>query len=91
MTPFSIVVVSNQSQPQYLDLALSSGAKDFLVKPVDFAVLENTLKKQLDARGNEYSILRGNTFSDGIDITSGDGIAGQNIKTAAQLPEEQGG
>jgi DNA-binding response OmpR family regulator len=43
-----IVLISGHAQPRYRNLALSLGADDFLVKPVDFDVLEDCLKKNIN-------------------------------------------
>ncbi len=44
-----ILLVSGFSQQQFRDDALSHGAAEFLVKPVDFDLLEKSLKKLLYA------------------------------------------
>lgn len=41
-----IIVISGFSQPRFRSLSKASGANDFFVKPVDFDLLENTLKKK---------------------------------------------
>jgi DNA-binding response OmpR family regulator len=46
-----IVLISGHAQPRYRNLALSLGADDFLVKPVDFDVLEDCLKKNINRGG----------------------------------------
>jgi CheY-like chemotaxis protein len=40
-----IVLISGHAQPRFRNLALSLGAEDFLVKPVDFDLLEDCLEK----------------------------------------------
>jgi CheY-like chemotaxis protein len=46
-----IVLISGHSQPRYRELAMSQGADDFLVKPVDFDLLEDCLKRNI---GRDY-------------------------------------
>lgn len=46
-----IVLISGHAQPRYRNLALSLGADDFLVKPVDFDLLEDCLKKNINKGG----------------------------------------
>ena len=43
-----IVLISGHSQPRYREQAMAQGADDFLVKPVDFELLEDCLKKNID-------------------------------------------
>lgn len=43
-----IVLLSGHAQPRFRSLALSLGADDFLVKPVDFDLLEACLKKNIN-------------------------------------------
>jgi CheY-like chemotaxis protein len=43
-----IVLISGHSQPRYRDLAFSLGADDFLVKPVDFDLLEDCLQRNIN-------------------------------------------
>jgi DNA-binding response OmpR family regulator len=43
-----IIVLSGFSQPQFKSLSMAVGADGFLVKPVDFDVLENYLKKNIE-------------------------------------------
>lgn len=47
-TPF--ILLSGHSQKTYRQKALSLGADDFLVKPVDFDMLENSLKKNIKTK-----------------------------------------
>lgn len=47
-----IILLSGHAQPRYRNLALSLGAAEFLVKPVDFDVLEDCLKKNINRGGN---------------------------------------
>lgn len=42
-----IVMLSGHAHPRFRNLALSLGAADFLVKPVDFDLLEACLKKNI--------------------------------------------
>ena len=46
-----IVLLSGHAQPRFRNLALALGADDFLVKPVDFDLLEECLKKNIDGDG----------------------------------------
>ncbi|MET0751912.1 MAG: response regulator [Pyrinomonadaceae bacterium] len=46
-----IVLLSGHSQPRFRNLALSLGANDFLVKPVDFDLLEASLEKNIKRDG----------------------------------------
>jgi DNA-binding response OmpR family regulator len=46
-----IVLLSGHAQPRFRNLALSLGADDFLVKPVDFDLLEDCLKKNINRDG----------------------------------------
>lgn len=39
-----IIVISGFSQPLFKDLSMAAGANDFLVKPLDFDLLENHIK-----------------------------------------------
>ena len=50
-----IVMLSGYSQPRYRALALSHGASDFLVKPVDFDLLEDCLKRNIKKGDREKS------------------------------------
>src|SRR5215213_8833755 len=43
-----IIVISGFSQPQFKSLALAVGADGFLVKPLDFDLLEDYLKKNIE-------------------------------------------
>lgn len=43
-----IVLISGHSQPHYREMAFSLGADDFLVKPVDFDLLEDCLKRNIN-------------------------------------------
>jgi CheY-like chemotaxis protein len=43
-----IVLISGHSQPRYREQAFSNGADDFLVKPVDFDLLEDCLKRNIN-------------------------------------------
>ncbi|MGC2235720.1 MAG: response regulator [Pyrinomonadaceae bacterium] len=46
-----IVLLSGHAQPRFRNLALSLGADDFLVKPVDFDLLEVCLEKNIKRDG----------------------------------------
>lgn len=43
-----IILISGHAQPRFRKLALSLGADDFLVKPVDFDLLEDCLKRNIN-------------------------------------------
>ena len=43
IAPVPVIVLSGFSKPEYRDAAISQGAADFLVKPVDFDTLEQYL------------------------------------------------
>ena len=43
-----IVVISGFSMPHFKNLSIDAGANDFLVKPLDFDVLENYLKRLIE-------------------------------------------
>lgn len=47
-----IVLLSGHAQPRFRNLALALGADDFLVKPVDFDLLEASLEKNIKRDGN---------------------------------------
>jgi len=47
-----IIMLSGHAQPRFRNLALALGADDFLVKPVDFDLLEDCLKKNISRDGN---------------------------------------
>ncbi len=47
LTNTPIVLISGFAQPSYQNLALLSGANDYLIKPVDFDLLENSLQKNI--------------------------------------------
>lgn len=49
-----IVLLSGHAQPRFRNLALSLGAADFLVKPVDFDLLEDCLKKNISSDGKNF-------------------------------------
>lgn len=40
-----IILLSGHAQPEYHRTAMNSGADDYLLKPIDFETLENSLKK----------------------------------------------
>jgi CheY-like chemotaxis protein len=42
-----VILLSGHSQPRFRNLAMSLGADDFLVKPVDFDLLQDCLKKNI--------------------------------------------
>jgi CheY-like chemotaxis protein len=46
-----IVLISGHAQPRFRSLALSLGADDFLVKPVNFDLLEDCLKRNINKDG----------------------------------------
>ena len=48
-----IIVLSGFSQPQFKSLSMAVGADGFLVKPVDFDLLENFLKKNIENQGKK--------------------------------------
>lgn len=48
-----IVVLSGFSQPQFKNLSLEVGADGFLVKPLDFDLLETYLKKNIENRSGK--------------------------------------
>ena len=43
-----IIVLSGFSQPQFKILSMAVGADDFMVKPLDFDLLENHLRKNIE-------------------------------------------
>jgi two-component system sensor histidine kinase/response regulator len=47
-----IILLSGHAQPRFRNLALALGADDFLVKPVDFDLLEDCLKKNISRDEN---------------------------------------
>ena len=50
-----VIVLSGFSQPQFKTLSMASGANDFLVKPLDFDLLEKHLKKNIEQQvGKTY-------------------------------------
>ena len=48
-----IIVLSGFSQPQFKNLSMAVGADGILVKPVDFDLLENYLKKNIEKHGKK--------------------------------------
>jgi DNA-binding response OmpR family regulator len=48
-----IIVLSGFSQPQFKSLSMAVGADGFLVKPIDFDLLENFLKKNIEKQGKK--------------------------------------
>jgi len=45
-----IIVISGFSQPQFKRLSMAVGADEFLVKPLDFDLLENYLQKNIEGK-----------------------------------------
>jgi CheY-like chemotaxis protein len=48
-----IIVLSGFSQPQFEKLSIAVGADGFLVKPLDFDLLEGFLKKNIEKKGRK--------------------------------------
>jgi twitching motility two-component system response regulator PilH len=48
-----IIVLSGFSQPQFKSLSMATGADGYLVKPVDFDLLENYLEKNIERHGKK--------------------------------------
>jgi DNA-binding response OmpR family regulator len=50
-----IILLSGFAQPQYRKQALAAGADDYLIKPIDFDVLEITLENNIEKYNHDHT------------------------------------